>query len=160
MTSGIAHRTKTTRLAWLLCVLPFAVGCINDDIDLYEVQVHGQVTSPIAGSLGGTLQIEFHHQHSAGAGALAHPLGQIDRRTVSAPMLPAEVNETLLYPTQAGQGLVIYGWLDRDGDGVLCAPGQNSEPAGLVVIPDFPAHRLTISLLLSQPCVGPERLYP
>lgn len=144
----------------LLAVFLGSMGCINDDIALYEVRIRGSVSAPGLPAERGTLHLEFHHQQSFGRGALAHPLGEIDRRSLPAPTQPLAIDETLLYPTGSGEGLVIYGWLDRDGDGILCAPGQTAEPAGLVLAAGFPAHDLTIDLTLNQPCAGAERLYP
>ncbi len=153
-------QSRTRARGALLAVLPFFVGCINDDVDLYEVRLRGDASAPSRSSDSGTLHLEFHHQQSSGRGALAHPLGEIDRRTRTATALPVPIDETLLYPTQAGQGLLVYGWLDIDGDGILCAPGQKNELAGIVEVQGFPARSLSFSLRLVQPCAGPERLYP
>lgn len=151
---------RSIRTIGLIGAAASAAGCINDDIELYEVRVRGRVAAASSTAITGTLHLQFHHQTSAGRGALAHPLGEIDRRQVAAATLPVDIDETLLYPTQAGQGLVVYGWLDRDGDGILCAPGQVDEPAGVVRAADFPSHSLTVDLSLTQPCAGAERLYP
>lgn len=140
-------------------LLLLAFGCINDDVQLYEVTVRGRAIAPAWSTSNGALHLEFHHQLRTGRGALAHPLGEFDTRTEDVTSLPAPFQETVLYPTQAGQGLIVYGWLDVDDDGVLCAPGQTEEPAGLVVVPDFPRHQANIDLLLNTPCAGAERLY-
>lgn len=151
---------RSIRIAGLVAAAASATGCINDDIELYEARVRGRVAAASPTAITGTLHLQFHHQMSAGRGALAHPLGEIDRRQVAAVTLPVDIDETLLYPTQAGQGLIVYGWLDRDGDGILCAPGQVDEPAGAGRAADFPSHSLTVDLALTQPCAGAERLYP
>lgn len=130
-------------------------GCINGDLHLYEAQVTGTVSLP--GS--GTLHLEFHHSFFFGPSALAHPLGLIDTREQPASGPVYALDETILYPTQKGQGLVVYGWLDLDGDGTLCAPGK-TEPAGLAMAEPFPAHQTNLSLTLNQNCAGPENLYP
>ncbi len=131
-------------------------GCVNDDILLYEVRVHGSVSA----SETGTLHLEFHHEQSFGSGALAHPLGEFDRRTVSAAQTPLSFDETILYPQQKGQGLIIYGWIDTDGDGVLCAPGKPSEPSGLFRVSSFPAHGVEVRLILDKRCAAVESLFP
>jgi hypothetical protein len=164
MTRTCPLRAQRMRIiSYMSCLLvgaSLASGCINQDVELYEVRVRGSVSAPSITDPRGTVYLEYHHQQTAGRGALTYPLGLIDRGVAKGPGLPAELDQTLLYPTQVGQGLVIYGWLDLDGDGILCAPGQTKEPAGLTVASGFPAHELTISLPLSQPCLGPERLYP
>lgn len=143
-----------------LALVSLASGCINDDVLLYEVSVSGQASAPSLPAATGTLHLEFHHQVRAGRDALSHPLGLIAERTRPPGALPIAFNETLLYPTASGDGLVVYGWLDLDGDGILCAPGQTSEPSGIVAPPDFPRHQLDAPLSLSSLCAGPERLYP
>ncbi len=140
--------------------LVLASGCINDDVPLYEVTISGSASAPSLPGATGVLHLSFQHQRSFGRDSLAHPLGDIDDRRRPSAALPIAFAETILYPTAAGEGLVVYGWLDTDGDGILCAPGQASEPAGLSRLPEFPRHQLSLSLVLDTPCAGPERLYP
>lgn len=138
-------------------------GCINRDIELYETQLSGQVE--VAAELGGdgilagaTLTLEAHHATSdPGQGDLERPLGLIERWVSEQ---PDAVVQTVQVPVADGEGLVVYGWLDRDGDGVLCALGVNDEPAGLVEIADYPAHEVSFTLTLDSPCTGAELLYP
>ncbi|MDI1443883.1 hypothetical protein [Polyangium sp. 6x1] len=138
--------------------LVFALaGCINEETRLYEIELDGQVAVPSGAPSAGAVHLEFHVARTFGEGELAHPLGVFETRTVAS---VGPVRETVLYPLDEGDGLVVYGWLDRDGDGVHCAPGQTEEPAGLVEVASFPAHALSFSLTLSAPCVGPESLYP
>lgn len=127
-------------------------GCVNDDIVLYETRVRGTVTAMAAG----TLHLEFHHETSFGQRALAHPLGLFERRVRTVSQSPYSLDETVLYPQQQGEGLVVYGWLDTDGDGVLCAVGKPAEPAGRVRVVGFPSHNVNLSLLLDKQCVGSE----
>lgn len=137
---------KRALLALALC------GCVNDDIVLYETRVRGTVTAMATG----TLHLEFHHATSFGEGPLAHPLGQFDGRVLPLMQSPYSLDETVLYSQQKGEGLVVYGWLDTDGDGVLCAVGKPAEPAGLVRVVGFPSHNVNISLLLDKQCLGSE----
>jgi len=132
-------------------------GCINEETRLYEIELDGQVAVTDGAPSAGAVHLEFHVAKTFGEGELAHPLGEFDRRTLAG---VGPVRETLLYPLDVGDGLVVYGWLDSDGDGILCAPGQTEEPAGLVRVRGFPAHALSFSLTLRTPCVGPESLYP
>jgi hypothetical protein len=155
-----AARALSCLAAAAVGLLPLAGGCINDDVLLYEVNVTGLASAPSPPAATGTLHLEFHHQVRAGRDALAHPLGLIAERTRPPGSLPIAFDETLLYPTASGDGLVVYGWLDLDGDGILCAPGQTSEPSGILAVPDFPRHQLDAPLSLSSLCAGPERLYP
>jgi hypothetical protein len=144
-----------------VCAIGFfcaLTGCINKETNLYEVTLNGQIS--VVGMLpsNGEVHLEFHHAESVGDGELAHPLGEFDRQTMAS-IGPAR--NTLLYPKDDGAGLIVYGWLDADGDGILCAPGKpRSEPAGLVRVSGFPAHTLSYALVLDTVCAGPESLYP
>jgi len=139
----------------LLCL--GLAGCINGDVHLYEFVLDGQVSVPDGAPSVGAVHLEFHVAESQGVGDLAHPLGLFDERTLGA---IGPLRQELLYPKEMGRGLVVYGFLDLNGDGLLCAPGQPEEPAGLVEVAAFPAHQVSMSLVLDKPCVGPESLYP
>ncbi|MEZ4450478.1 MAG: hypothetical protein R3B09_13445 [Nannocystaceae bacterium] len=131
-------------------------GCVNQDLHLYEVRVHGSITAPSLPDAEGELHVVFHRAR-AGEGATSHPLGPFDASVLDG---PGPLDETILVPTDDGEGLVIYAWLDLDGDGALCAPGGAVEPAGLIEVDKFPRHDVAIDLELGSNCAGPEALYP
>lgn len=137
----------------VLCMV--LVGCINEDVRLYEVALTGEISSS---SAGGSVHVELHHA-SVGSGELERPLGLIERWTLDEDerSFAAEV----LVDRDAGEGLVVYAWLDLDGDGVLCSvDGDQTEPAGAIELSEFPAHAIDFTLALDQPCVGPELAWP
>lgn len=147
----------TTRPLALLLALA-ASACINEDTRLYVLDLRGQVEVADGLPTTGQLQIELHHAEG-GAGRFVHPLGLFaEFADAGAPGDPLELAAQV--PIDEGSGLVVYAWLDVDGDGVLCAPGVADEPAGLLELADFPAHTLEFSLVLASPCLGPEALYP
>lgn len=133
-------------------------ACINEDTRLYELELRGRVTVGDGLPTGGALQLELHHAEG-GTGRFVHPLGAFaEFADVGAPGDELAVDARV--PIDEGSGLVVYAWLDVDGDGILCAPGVSDEPAGLALLADFPEHTLEFSLSLATPCVGPEALYP
>ena len=133
-------------------------GCINRETNLYEVLLSGQIDVAQGQPNNGQVHVEYHHALSVGDGELTYPLGEFDREILSA---IGPTSKTLLVPKDDGAGLIVYGWLDADGDGVLCGPDKpRTELAGLVQISGYPAHSLSYSLVLDTPCVGPELLYP
>lgn len=136
-----------------LCGL-LAAACINEDRRLYEVELVGEVVA--APETSGAVHLELHHAET-GTGPLRTPLGRIDETELAA---PGAATWTTLVPQGEGEGLVLYGWLDIDGDGVLCAPGAAPEPAGVVELADFPAHTLAFTLTLDTPCAGASALFP
>lgn len=139
----------------LLLALLFA-ACINDDLEVYEVVLSGTVS--VAGAIAdpGEVHLELHYA-SRGQGELETPLGKIDS-TVEPDLGPTQW--VTYVPLGRGRGLVLYGWLDRDGDGLLCAPGAFPEPAGAVELTGFPDHTLDFALALDTDCAGPSALYP
>ena len=138
-----------------LCAALCAVACINDDVRLYEVELRGDV-SVAAGPASGAVHVELHHARS-GSGELETPLGRIDATSFAG---PGALEWTTLVPLDEGEGLVLYAWLDRDGDGVLCGLGAEPEPAGVVELTGFPAHAIAFTLVLGTPCAGASALYP
>jgi hypothetical protein len=140
-----------------LALLPLALtlsACINDDLVLDEIELRGSiVVEPDMSDMGGTIHLEFHHAFS-GSGELEHPLGLIERSELEPGA--RELDHTLLVPRDEGEGLVVYAWLDRDGDGILCGlEGDAAEPAGAITL-DYPPYTLEFELTLDQPCAGPE----
>ena len=144
--------------AWAWSVLLSQAACVNEDVQLFELDLRGRVTVAAGLPASGELQLELHHAQG-GSGRFAHPLGMFaEFADAGAPGETLAVEARV--PIDEGTGLVVYAWLDVDGDGILCAPGVTDEPAGLVELADFPAHTLEFSLSLTTPCVGPEALYP
>lgn len=149
---------KTQVILELLVLSSFVGGCINRDVTLHELALAGEIGVAAGLPAAGQLQIELHHAET-GTGMFVRPLGLFaDFTDAGAPGSALDLEA--LVPIDAGTGLVLYAWLDVDGDGVLCAPGVDDEPAGLARIDGFPAHALEFSLVLDTPCVGPEALYP
>lgn len=126
-------------------------GCISEERRLFEVKLDGVVVA--AG--GGAVHLELHHAQT-GTGSLATPLGLIDETEIAR---PGAASWTTLVPLDEGEGLVLYGWLDVDGDGLLCAIGAQAEPAGVVVLAGV-EHALDFELVLGSDCAGPSALYP
>ncbi|PRP90437.1 hypothetical protein ENSA5_65290 [Enhygromyxa salina] len=141
-------------------LLAGSAGCINDDLYLYETELHGTVSAPMSLAPELELHVEVHHA-SFGTGPTAHPLGLVETFVVELDG-DGSFARTVLVPTELGEGLVVYAWLDLDGDGVLCGLDGDGEPepAGLVELDAFPAHEISFALTLDASCVGPELLFP
>jgi len=155
-----ATRAPPLVLALAVAALAGASACINEDLYLYETELRGTVSAPMGLTPDAELHVEVHHA-SFGTGATAHPLGLIETFVVE-PDADGNFERSVLVPSERGEGLVVYAWLDLDGDGVLCGldgDGQ-PEPAGLVELDGFPAHELSFALALDDSCAGPEALFP
>lgn len=137
-----------------------AGACVNEDVHLFEVELAGRIaTEDVALDGQGTVHLELHHGY-VGEGELRRPLGLIETWALDSQV--REFEDVVLVSTDGGaEGLVVYGWLDLDGDGVLCNVGaMEEEPAGVVVLGDYPAHEIEFELELSVPCRGIEPLFP
>lgn len=139
-----------------MTLLLLLMACLSEDLQLLQVQVSGEVLPPDTGPQAGAVTLVFHHAW-VGEGELEHPLGPIDSLTLDG---PGPFEAELLYPVEAGEGLVLYAWLDADRDGALCAPDSAPEASGLVEVEGFPAYAVEADVPLSEGCSGAEVLFP
>ncbi|MGB1016880.1 MAG: hypothetical protein ACPG4T_22260, partial [Nannocystaceae bacterium] len=91
------------------------------------------------------------------SGQLAFTVDPIESRELGA---VGSVEEVFLIPIDEREGLLVYAWLDIDGDGVLCAVDGATEPTAIVEVDDFSDLEVSFSLTLDQACAGAEALYP
>jgi hypothetical protein len=106
----------------------------------------------------GTMHFSVHHAW-LGEGALRHPMAFVGATSVDA---PGAFEVRFDVPTdEGGEGLVLYAWHDRDGDGVLCGmSGDRRERSGAVVIDGWPTYAATVALELTETCAGAETFVP
>ncbi|MFM7203857.1 MAG: hypothetical protein ACKO6N_24000 [Myxococcota bacterium] len=136
-----------------LLLLP---ACLNQDVHYYEVQMTGSIEAPAHPDSTEIVYLTVYHAVS-GEDMLAHPLEFIG----STEALLGTLDYAFLYPLDNGEGLVVFGWLDVDGDGIYCTAQETREDVGgLVEVTDFPAHSVSLRLSLTEACTGPEGLYP
>lgn len=136
-------------------LLGLLAGCVNHTTHLLEVELTGVITAD-ADAPAGPVTLALMHAWS-GEGELARPLLPITDVALDG---PGPWSATLLYPVDDGEGLVVYGWMDGDGDGVLCSPTERTEVSGLVEVDGFPDFAFEVDLELTAPCAGPEALFP
>ena len=125
-------------------------GCAPET--LYRVDLEGEVLAEPTGPI--TLTFAYHWW---GEGALSTPFQPIHSLEMDG---PGPFSTSLDYFPEDGEGLLVYGWQDLDGDNQLCAPGAGEEPSGLVEVTDFPTFPVQVLLPLDATCSGPETLLP
>lgn len=130
-------------------------ACSESPPEQREVRIMGTASLPDGTVPDGTLHIQAYFA-AAGAGDLRHPLAEIGGFTTPAGAIDGSVK----YTVGGGDGLVVFAWLDGDGDGVHCTPGNRSEPAGLTVAKDFPAAEVRVALRLTDNCKSAGWFYP
>ncbi len=98
------------------------------------------------------------YQACAGGGDLRYPMHRVGRTWVDT---PGDYTMSIELPVEDGDGLVLFAWQDRDGDGWHCAPGVDDELSGVVVVSegDVP-EAVTADLVLDSACAGATRLFP
>jgi len=140
----------------MLAGLATTTSCINESTTFYEVTVSGSVDVDPAFTRQGKLNLGLYYAN-AGSGQLAFTVDPIESRELGA---IGPVEEVFLIPIDEREGLLVYAWLDIDGDGVLCAVDGATEPTAIVEVDDFSDLKVNFSLTLDQACAGAEALYP
>jgi hypothetical protein len=149
--SGPCNRVGLAVVAALLA----GCGAPKPEAGIREVTIVGTASLADGAAQQGTLHVQAYYAW-AGEGQLRHPLHEMGEFKAQA----GEFTGTVTYSPDAGEGLVVYAWLDADGDGVHCTPSNRSEPAGLVVVNGFPADAVRVNLLLAGNCKSANVFFP
>ena len=140
-------------LAIIFCLV--IAACSEPEAPTAPVSISGTITGPAGVPVDGKVYINVYHAWAL-EGELRHPLEYIASFESNGERFSFDVT----YPLDKGEGLVIYAWLDNDGDGVLCTPDDRNDLAGLVEVVKFPAEEVTVEINLTAPCAGPDWFYP
>lgn len=141
------------RLLALVITVVVLAGCSEPEPNLRSMTVTGNVSAPEG--VSGPVEIWLYHEWSL-EGDLRHPLQFID--TFKGSLGPYE--HSFDYPVDIGEGLVVYAWVDTDGDGVNCTPQVRNDLAGLTVVENAAQDRVEVDVLVGEPCRGPDFFYP
>jgi hypothetical protein len=141
-------------MRWVLLALLLG-ACTGELTVVQPVEISGTVAA-VDGD-DSPIKVEA-YQAWVGEGSLEYPMRRVGGRWVEE---PGDYSLSVELPVEEGEGLVVYGWQDRDGDGDHCAPGVDDEPAGVVVVSEGTVpDSVEAELLLDSPCVGSTRLFP
>ncbi len=132
-------------------------GCAGEEssappisVDLSVVVAAPEEVDPAA-----TVHLSVHHAWS-NTGELRYPLEIVKGFETAL----GSSNFRFDYPPELGEGLIVYAWVDADGDGVHCTPTARGDLADLVEVEEFPAQQVSVSLFLDAPCAGPDWFFP
>jgi hypothetical protein len=142
-------------IAFALAAGLVVAGCGEPEIQTTPITVTGTITAPDGIDTGGVVHIGLYHAWALD-GPLRHPVEHIESFETAVGRFQVEAD----YPLDAGDGLLVYAWLDNDGDGILCTPADRNDLAGLVEVESFPAERVDVQLVLTAPCAGPDWFFP
>ena len=148
---------RAARTAAPVLIAGLCFGCAGEEPPAPPIPVDLTVEIAAAGDIDPAASVRLSVYHAwTGTGDLRYPLEIV------------EGFETVLgtssfsfdYPVEGGEGLVVYAWVDADGDGANCTPTVRGDLADLVEIEDFPSETVSASLMLETPCVGPDWFFP
>jgi len=146
---------KKSRTVFSIALLAFIVGACSEPEETREqMTISGEISS-ISSLDGQTLYISIFHAQS-GIGFQPHPLYEID----SFESQSTSFERTFFYDRQGNSGLVVYAWVDNDGDGINCTMQSRNDYAGVSINEDFPNSSKSFDVELTKRCVGPDWFYP
>ncbi len=145
-----------------LAVIGLAVwlsGCAEHEIPTTPVNLSGTISVPdgVSGD-GKKVTVNLYYAWAL-TGTLRHPVEFIESFETGT----GDYSHSFDYPFELdGEGLLVYAWIDFDGDGVHCTPTVRDDLAGLTVVADedIPAAEVTADIMLDVPCAGPDWFYP
>lgn len=139
------------------CVVLGAVlvlaACSEPAPELRSMEVSGTVLAPPG--VEGPVDVSLYHAWSL-SGDLRHPLQFIETFKIDGMTFMHRFD----YPVELGEGLVVYAWMDTDGDGVSCTPAVREDIAGLTEVTDAAAERVEVTVELTANCRGPDFFFP
>ena len=130
-------------------------GCGETAPPTMPVTISGSIAAPAGMKASGKVFVSLYHAWAL-EGDLRHPVQFIE--TFETKIGP--FSHEFVYPLDRGEGLLIYAWLDVDGDGVLCTPEVRIDIAGLTEVTGYPAEDVSADVQLVAPCAGPDWFYP
>ena len=144
------------RIGTLLAGAALLAGCgAEPPAPTRAVEITGEIRLPAAATPVGKVYVSLYQAWSL-QGELRHPLQLIESFEVA----PGVFTHRFAYPEDGGEGLIVYAWVDVDGDAVLCTPTYRSDLAGLTEVAGFPADAVSVTVDLTAPCRGPDWFYP
>lgn len=141
---------RPTLLAAMLCF-----GCGGEEPATIPVDITVSIAAPGQVDPAATVHLSVRHAWS-NTGELRYPLEIVENFETGL----GSSNLSFDYPVELGEGLIVYAWIDADGDGVNCTPAARGDLADLVEVAEFPSERLSASLFLDAPCAGPDWFFP
>jgi hypothetical protein len=130
-------------------------GCGETEHPAMPVSISGSIEAPPGVAPTAKVFVSLYHAWSL-EGDLRHAVQFID--TFETKIGP--FSHEFSYPLDRGEGLLIYAWLDVDGDGVLCTPEVRIDIAGLTEVTGYLAEDVSADVQLVVPCAGPDWFYP
>ena len=146
---------KSLRVIAPLVMVALCAGCGEEPPAPIAVELSVTIAAPEEVDPAATVHLSVRHAWS-NTGELRYPLENVEWFETGL----GDSNIRFDYPPEFGEGLIVYAWVDADGDGIHCTPTSRTDLAGLVEIKEFPAQQVSASLFLETPCAGPDWFFP
>jgi hypothetical protein len=150
-----SFRCFASRTLPLLATMLVLAGCGEPEAPSTPVKISGSIVAPPGAETTGKVFVSLYHAWAL-EGDLRHAVQFIESFEATIGPFSHEFS----YPLERGEGLLIYAWLDIDGDGVLCTPDVRVDIAGLTEVTSYPAEEVSADIQLVAPCAGPDWFYP
>jgi hypothetical protein len=153
----IRNHSRHPRAHWFATALILTLSACGGEPEVRTepVQLAGRIVVPEGLPADGKVQVRLYHAWAL-EGELRHPLEFIEEFETTV----GEYAHAFDYPVDLGEGLAVYAWLDRDGDGVLCTPTERDDAAGLTLVQDFASGDVNADVEIVAPCAGPDWFHP
>ncbi len=153
--SVVTHYLKHQKILLLMSILLFAASCGEPEVTNERITISGEIS--ISGTIETNPLINLTIFHAvSGIGFQEHPLYEIESFTSD----KLRFQHTFDYDAKGNRGLLVYAWIDLDGDGINCTPLSRIDLAGVAVNEEFPKTNELFQVEITTPCVGPDWFYP
>ena len=153
--SIVNNDPKYQKLLILITILLFVAACSDPEAPNEKRTISGEISIPETIEMNSPINLTIFHAVS-GIGFQEHPLYEIESFTSD----QLRFQHTFDYDAKGNRGLLVYAWIDLDGDGINCTPLSRIDLAGVAVNEEFPKTNELFQVEITTPCVGPDWFYP
>lgn len=147
---------RAVALAAVLVAFGVTSGCgASPPAPRRLVELTGEIRLPPGVTTSGKVYVSLFYAWSL-QGELRHPLQLIESFAAA----PGAFSHKFEYLENKGEGLIVFAWVDLDGDAVQCTMSSRRDLSGLSEVTTFPADRVNVTVTLTEPCRGPDWFYP
>ena len=148
-------QVKNHKLLIIFIISLFIVSCSDTKDSLEKITISGEIALAETIKTYQPINLTIFHAIS-GIGFQEHPLYEIESFTSD----QLTFQHTFDYDGEGNRGLLVYAWVDLDGDGINCTPVSRTDLAGIAVNEEFPKTNEVFKVEIKTPCVGPDWFYP
>jgi hypothetical protein len=148
-------QVKNHKLLIIFIISLFIVSCSDNEVSTEKITISGEISLAETIETNQPINLTIFHAIS-GIGFQEHPLYEIESFTSD----QLTFQHTFDYDAKGNRGLLVYAWVDLDGDGINCTPVSRTDLAGVAINEEFPKTNEVFQVRIKTPCVGPDWFYP